>query len=104
MQIKNSEYIFHKAIGDVLHTYWMCSILCPNDKVREPLRGHLTRNGIETRPTFYPVHTMPMYSKKFERHINAEFLGWRGINLPSYPGLKETDIDFIVNAIINFRE
>jgi len=103
-RFKNSEYIFHKAIGDVLHTYWMCSILCPNDKVREPLRGHLTRNGIETRPTFYPVHTMPMYSKKFERHINAEFLGWRGINLPSYPGLKETDIDFIVNAIINFRE
>jgi len=47
---------------------------------------------------------MPMYSKKFERHINAEFLGWRGINLPSYPGLKESDIDFIVNTIIDFRE
>jgi perosamine synthetase len=40
-----------------------------------------------------------MYSAKYQRHPNAENLGWRGINLPSYPSLTEEDILFICNTI-----
>jgi perosamine synthetase len=32
----------------------------------------------------------------------AEELGSRGINLPSYPDLNETDVDFICNMIKRF--
>lgn len=102
--LKDSNYTFHEAVGDVYHSYWMCSILVQNPKDREPLRKHLEKNGIETRPLFYPVHTMPMYSQRYERHKIAEDLGWRGISLPSYPGLTETDVINIVKELLKFEK
>jgi perosamine synthetase len=70
---------------------------------RDPLREHLAAHGIETRPLFYPVHTMPMYSNKYQRHPVAESLGWRGINLPSYPSLTNDDVAFIVEKIVEYK-
>lgn len=93
---------FHEPVGDVYHSYWMCSVLLPSAKDRDPLRSHLASRGIETRPLFYPVHTMPMYSQKFARFKTAEDLGWRGINLPSYPGLSHEDVEYVVDSIKSF--
>lgn len=93
--LKNTTYIFHQEKNNVFHSYWMCSILINDIKKRDSLREHLGNYGIETRPLFYPVHTMPMYSTKFQKHKIAEDLGWRGINLPSYPDLSYDDIVFI---------
>ncbi|RKD12402.1 perosamine synthetase [Pelobium manganitolerans] len=93
--IKNidlSKYEYQERQTDRFHTYWMFSILVKNAEDREGLRAHLKMNKIETRPLFYPVHTMPMYSQRFQRHIVAEDLGWRGINLPSYPALLDEQI------------
>ena len=64
--------------------------------------GYLSDKGIETRPLFYPVHTMPMYSQKFQRHAIAEKLGWRGINLPSFPGLTNEQVIEICTAVKDF--
>lgn len=96
------EITFHKEAEDVYHSYWMCSILIDKSNCRDDLRTYLSDNGIDTRPLFYPVHTMPMYSDKYQKHQNAEDLGWKGINLPSYPELKEEDITFIANIIAKF--
>lgn len=98
---KGTPFTFHKEIGNVVHSYWMCSILVEKASQRDVLREFLNNERIETRPLFYPVHTMPMYSEKFERHKVAENLGWRGINLPSYPDLKKEDIHFICDQIVN---
>jgi perosamine synthetase len=98
--LENTSIIFHNPIGDnIYHSYWMCSILSQDAKQRDLLRAHLDKEGIETRPLFYPVHTMPMYSTQYQRHPVAENLGWRGMNLPSYPGLKTADIEFICEKI-----
>lgn len=94
--------IVHAEIGDVFHTYWMVSILVEDARKRDGLREHLAQQGVETRPLFYPVHTMPMYSEKFQRHPVAEDLGWRGINLPSFPDLSEEQVEFICNGIGEF--
>lgn len=91
--------IFQGEAEDVRHSYWMCCILVRTPEDREPLRLALMENKIETRPVFYPVHTMPMYSLKFQRHPVAESIGWRGINLPSYPGLEVHDIKKICSVI-----
>jgi perosamine synthetase len=45
---------------------------------------------------------MPMYSSKFQKHINAELIGWSGINLPSFPGLKQDEVLYISNIINQF--
>ncbi len=100
--LKGSPYTFHEPIGDVQHAYWMCSVLTADAKDREPVRDHLAKRGIETRPLFYPVHTMPMYSQKFARFNVAENLGWRGMNLPSYPGLLDEDVRYIVDSLLAY--
>uniref|UniRef100_C6E0L5 GDP-perosamine synthase n=1 Tax=Geobacter sp. (strain M21) TaxID=443144 RepID=C6E0L5_GEOSM len=86
----------HGEVGDVRHSYWMVSILVEKPDQRDSLRDALATAGVETRPLFYPVHTMPMYASKFQRHPVAENLGWRGINLPSWPGLDELTVAKIV--------
>jgi perosamine synthetase len=93
----------HAEAPDTVHSYWMVSLLVERAEDREPLRAHLAADGIETRPLFYPVHTMPMYSRSFRKHVVAEDLAWRGINLPSWPGLCESQIRHIVASIRAFH-
>ena len=77
----------------------MYTILVENPKIREEIREYLKNNGIETRPTFYPIHTMPIYCEKYQKHPVAEDISSLGINLPSYPDLEKKDIEFIVKII-----
>jgi perosamine synthetase len=95
---------FHDETPQVRHSFWMCSLLVDDPAKREPLREALESCGIETRPLFYPVHTMPIYCARFQRHPVAENLGWRGINLPSWPGLQEEQVEFICGRIKTFCE
>ena len=99
--LNNLPIEYHKQIGNVKHSYWMFTILVSSKDERTKLRNHIKENGIETRPTFHPVHSMPMYKTK-ENFVVAEDLGNRGINLPSYPDLSETDIQFITGKIKEF--
>lgn len=98
-----TAYEVHKEGADIHHSYWMCSILAPEYKIRDPLRNYLFSEGIETRPFFYPAHTMPVYQKQNrERHPVAEDLAGRGINLPSYPALLDEDVKEIVSKVLTF--
>lgn len=92
----------HREAPGTRHSYWMTSVLVERAELRDPLREHLAKVGIETRPLFYPVHTMPMHSRNFRRHPIAEDLAWRGINLPSWPGLKNSEIEGICHEITHF--
>lgn len=93
---------FHREHQNVFHTYWMCSILVEGMKKRDSLRTYLSSAGIETRPLFYPAHTMPMYSARYARFRVAEDIGIRGLNLPSYPTLKSEEIAEICTVIREF--
>ncbi len=92
----------HAEAPGTVHTYWMVSILVERAEQREPLRKHLAQAGIETRPLFYPVHTMPMYAHNYRKHRVAEDLAWRGVNLPSWPGLGEERLGQVVASIAEF--
>jgi perosamine synthetase len=105
--LKNTPVEIHREAPETRHSYWMISVLVERAELRDPLREHLAKAGIETRPLFYPVHTMPMHSRNFRRHPVAEDLAWRGINLPSWPGLKNSEIERICHEIklfINKRQ
>lgn len=89
----------HKpASHDLLHTYWMYSVLVEDGK-RDDIMQKLAVAGVETRPVFYPIHTMPMYATRYERHKVAESIGRRGINLPSWPGLAQNQVEYIVDSL-----
>lgn len=100
--LKGLPIEFHNASKDVFHTYWMFSILVKDSETRTNLRNFLKENEIETRPTFYPIHTMPIYNSKYEKHEIAENIALRGINLPSYPALTEEDVKYICKKIKEF--
>ncbi len=96
----NTKFHFHQSNEDVYNSYWMCSILVPNSHQRDLVRNFLKNEKIETRPLFFPVHTMPMYLQKINDFPVAMDLSSRGINLPSYPDLSKNDLDFIVKKVL----
>jgi perosamine synthetase len=94
--------VFQEDDPDTRHSYWMVSILLSNTEQRDSLRKYLEQNSVETRPIFFPVHTMPMYSSDQLSLPVAEKISSRGINLPSWPGLSANDIAFISELIEKF--
>jgi len=85
------------------NSYWMNCIAVRHPDEREALRRHLADSGIETRPGFYPAHTMPMYTA-FDRgpYPAANHLAACAINLPSSPALNDDDVDLVVQKIQQF--
>lgn len=100
--LKELPLSFQKDAENCFNTYWIITIILDNDSLRDPLREYLKAKGIETRPMFYPVHTMPMYCDSFQRYPIAEGLASRGINIPSWPGLTKKDISEISRLIANY--
>lgn len=92
----------HSEAPNTTHSYWMISILVENPADRDRLRDHLRESGVETRPLFYPADTMPMYAAKRPPFPVAEDLSRRGINLPSWPGLTNAQLQTIVSAISGY--
>lgn len=97
LEIPGIKWQSEQTWGD--HVYWMFSIvfdreIWPN---RDDVMQALSEQGIETRPIFYPAHSLPPYvnSVNGETFPVAENLSASGISLPTWAGLTEDDINFI---------
>jgi len=100
--LRDAPVEMHGQAADTVHSYWMVSLLVDKAANRDPLREKMAADGIETRPVFYPIHTMPMYSRGYRKHPVAEDLAWRGINLPSWPGLTDEQVRKVASSINEF--
>lgn len=92
---------FHDETPGMKHSYWMCTILLNDAGVKQGLRDYLKAAGIETRPTFYPAHTMP-HCKTDDVLPVAATISAKGMNLPSFPALQKPQVDFICGQIKHF--
>ena len=63
--------------------------------------ARMEEHGIEMRPTFYPMHIMPPYFNPNLKFPVAEMISNRGINLPTHALLKDDDIKYIVDSLID---
>ena len=77
---------------------WMFSVLLEHNRSREAMLERLYRNNIEVRPFFHPVHSMPPYKDNVSLPV-CEHLSSRGLSLPSYPKLEESEIGRICGAL-----
>jgi perosamine synthetase len=79
--------------------YWMYSILLNQDfpLSRDEAMQKLKEAGIDSRPFFYPIHTMPPYENHQSLPV-SEDLSKRGINLPSFVSLTSEDITRVTDA------
>lgn len=70
---------------------------------RDELMAALDQRGIETRPFFIPLHTLPPFreqSRQRREHLPVtDMLAWGGINLPTFPGLSDDDVATVCKAV-----
>jgi perosamine synthetase len=97
--LRGTPLALHAESTVGVHSYWMVNVLVEHADDRDPLRAHLAAAGIETRPVFNPIHTMPMYSTRYQRHRVAEDIAWRGISLPSFPSLTDAEVREVCSTI-----
>lgn len=85
------------------HSFWMYTILLKNTVklTRDEFMEALDRQGIETRPIFYPMHILPIYQEDANSYPVANDVASRGLNLPTHGLLKEEDIVYIAKQIEN---
>jgi perosamine synthetase len=85
------------------NVFWMYSVLIEDGfgLTRDELRTQLRERGIDTRPFFYPVHTLPMYQTGQSLPV-AEELSRRGLNLPSGATLTAAQVDYICDTLADF--
>ncbi len=89
---------------------WLfCITVDPKEygRSRDELAALLANDGIETRPFFIPLHQLPPFREssraRNDRLPTTETLAERGLNLPTYSGLSEKQIDVVVGAIDKIR-
>ena len=79
------------------NVYWLYPILIKS-VLRDKIIEDLERQGIETRPFFYPIHILPPYKRNLMLPV-AEELSATGLNLPSGPRLSEDQIEEVVKSL-----
>jgi len=79
--------------------FWMYSILTPSQTIRDGMMDRLRIRGIDTRPFFHPMSSLPPFAGNRTQTPVSRDLSERGLNLPSSPLLTESEIDFVVDAV-----
>jgi perosamine synthetase len=87
-------------------TPWLYSILIDPREYgcdRDELAAGLAREGIETRPFFIPLHTLPPFSdasaRRGDRLSVTEKLAAAGLNLPTFTQLGEDEVRLVAAAV-----
>lgn len=78
--------------------FWMYSIVLKKENIRKKLIEGLAGLGVETRPFFNPIHSLPMYRENGD-FTNTIFLSKNGLNLPSGATLNRDDIEYVGDAV-----
>ena len=101
--LRNIPIQFQEESIDSINSYWLVGGIVKNKNIRTNLMKFLKKCGVETRPGFYPIHTMPMYKKLSKNKFPiASELGSRIICLPSSPDISNKNIDYICRKIKEF--
>lgn len=86
------------------HAYWMFTVVLSDRSAddRARLMARLHDEGIETRPVFYPVHSLPPYREaaRNEEFPVAEGLARCGLSLPTWAGLSYDDQNYVCERLL----
>ncbi len=84
--------------------YWLYTFLIDQrfGVSRDELIDKMMKNGVETRPLFFPLHVMPPYTKyvkEAQKFPVSDWLSACGISLPSSVSIEAREQDEVLNAI-----
>ncbi|WP_334152712.1 DegT/DnrJ/EryC1/StrS family aminotransferase [Agrobacterium pusense] len=100
-KLRDLPLTFHAEVDDTIHSFWMCSIMVDALATRENLRNFLRERGIETRPAFFPAHTLP-HTYQAVMLPNSKEISERALNLPSFPTITPNERARVVDSIRDF--
>jgi perosamine synthetase len=85
---------------------WLFCITVDEDQYgrsRDDLMSVLRRGGVDTRPFFMALHTLPPFrgqsQGRGERLPNTDHLSGAGMNLPTYSGMSEGDVSRVAELV-----
>jgi perosamine synthetase len=86
---------------------WIFTVRIPNisQTAKIKLSSKLAKIGIETRPVFYPLSTMPAFSKYAKTVTsNASTISREGISFPTGSHVSENAKGAIINLVKEFSK
>ncbi len=90
---------------------WLFCITVNPDELgltRDQLVHSLDAEGVETRPFFIPLHRLPPFAEQSRRRGEdlpvTDRLSAIGLNLPTYTGLRDEEVERIADLIRGFRK
>ena len=85
--------------------YWVFSLVAETEKKQIELAEKLTKHNIGHRPFFWCMHEQPVFNNLglFLNDIlpNASKIARNGIYIPSGLGLKNNEIEYVIDVILN---
>lgn len=84
---------------------WLFSVRLPKISLikKRELATLLAEQGIQTRPIFYPLSSMPAFEfwvdKSRDKFYNADLISNQGLSLPTFPSLKTKHIREICKVL-----
>lgn len=97
---EGGDITLHPEMSWARCVYWVYSLVL-NGNSATTLRDYLSINHIDTRPFFYPLHSMPPYRIEGDFKV-ADSLSEGGINLPSGVGIGFEEVIKVVDTIKEF--
>lgn len=90
------------ADANTINADWMTAVRVVGSPGYEQARAFFDKSGIDTRPMFHPITRHPHL-----RHLKcdttiADLLSKECMQLPSFPGLTDGDVDSVINCVKNF--
>lgn len=87
------------------NSYWVFGIVIKKSGIRDLVMSELQRQGVETRPFFWPLNEQPVYRQNLSvdemiKCENSELLGKNGLYLPLGSHLKKRNQRKIAELLI----
>jgi perosamine synthetase len=70
------------------------------DADRDDIMKRLGVDGVDTRPVFYPMHSLPPYQDALGDFPVADEISRTGISLPTHGALSEDDVAFVCERLV----
>jgi perosamine synthetase len=95
------ELRLNRCLPGYVNSYWITCVEIGGLSAvsRDQLMVEMKKQGVDSRPYFYPMSEMP-YFERANTPVSHDVAS-RGINLPTFVGIKEEQIERVANTFLN---
>ncbi len=100
---ETGQFILPPQESWAVNGYWLYTAVLKESATisRDTLMEKMLKNGVETRPAFYPLHQMPPYKNYPTKSTfqNSLYVSAQGISFPSSVNITQEELDNIAHAL-----